>query len=50
MELDRENKYEYIGMQKGDHGWCNGFEEQINWYEGMPPNEWIFDLWVQLRE
>ncbi|KAB2947242.1 MAG: Bacterial transcription activator, effector binding domain [Candidatus Methanoperedens nitroreducens] len=46
----KENKYEYIGMRKGDHGWFNGFEEQINWHEGMPPNEWVFDLWVQLRE
>ncbi|MDD5704173.1 MAG: GyrI-like domain-containing protein [Dehalococcoidales bacterium] len=25
----RENKYESIGMQKGDHGWYKGFEEQI---------------------
>jgi len=37
-------------MQKMDYDWCNGFEEQINWYEGMPPSEWVFDLWVQLRE
>jgi len=49
VELDRENKYEYIGMQKGDHGWCNGFEEQINWYEGKAPDEWVFDLRVQLK-
>ncbi|CAG0971128.1 hypothetical protein METP3_01496 [Methanosarcinales archaeon] len=45
----RENKYEYIGMQKGDHGWCNGFEEQVNWYEVKAPDEWILELWVQLR-
>ena len=43
----RENKYEYIGMQKGDNGWCNGFEEQVNWHEGKAPDEWMFDLWVQ---
>jgi len=46
----RENKYEAIGMQKGDHGWCDGLEEQVNWYEGKMPDEWVFDLWVQLKE
>ncbi len=46
----REKKYEHIGLQKDDHGWHNGFEEQINWHEGKSPSEWIFDLWVQLKE
>ena len=46
----RENKYEYIGMQKSDNGWCNGFEGRLIGMKGWPPNEWVFDLWVQLRE
>ena len=46
----KENKYKHIGWQKGDHGWCDGFEEHINWYEGLSPKKWIFDLWVQLKE
>ncbi len=43
-------KHDHIGWQKGEHGWYNGFEEHTNWYEKKPPNEWIFDLWVQLKE
>jgi len=46
----KENGYEHIGWTKGEHGWCNGFEEHLNWYEKKAPNEWIFDLWVQLKE
>ncbi|MCW4026010.1 MAG: GyrI-like domain-containing protein [Candidatus Bathyarchaeota archaeon] len=46
----KESKYEHTGWQKGEHGWVNGFEEHLNWYEQKPQNEWIFDLWVQLKE
>ncbi len=42
--------YEQAGWYKGNHGWVNGFEEQVNWQEQKPPTEWIFDLWVQLKE
>jgi DNA gyrase inhibitor GyrI len=45
----KESRYEHIGWRKGEHGWCNGFEEHLNWLEGSP-NQWIFDLWVQLKE
>lgn len=45
-----ENKREHVGFRKGEHGWVNGFEELLNWNEEKPPNEWIFDLWVQLKE
>ena len=45
-----DNKYEHVGWQKSEHGWVDGFEEHLNWYEKKPPSEWIFDLWVQLRE
>ncbi len=46
----KENKYEHVGWQRGDYGWFDGFEEQVNWHEGLSPNEWIFDLWVQLKK
>ena len=45
-----ESEYEHISWQKGEHGWVNGFEEHLNWHEQKPQNEWIFDLWVQLKE
>ena len=44
-----ESEYEHIGWRKGEHGWCNGFEENLNPLERSPHN-WIFDLWVQLKE
>jgi DNA gyrase inhibitor GyrI len=44
-----ESEYEHIGWQKGEHGWCNGFEENLNPLE-RSPHDWIFDLWVQLKE
>ncbi len=44
------NGYEHIGWQKGKNGWVSGFEEQVNWQEQKPKTEWIFDLWVQLKE
>ena len=46
----KENGYEHMGWKKGEHGWYNGFEEHLNWYEKKAPNEWVFDLWVQLKE
>lgn len=49
-EWIEESEYDHIGWQKGDHGWCNGFEEHLNWYEKKPTTGWIFDLWVQLKE
>ena len=45
-----DSEYEHIGWKKGEHGWVDGFEEHLNWYEEKPPNEWVFDLWVQLKE
>ena len=45
-----KSEYEYAGWHKGHHGWVNGFEEQVNWQEQKPPTEWIFDLWVKLKE
>lgn len=45
----KESEYEHIGWKKGEYGWYNGFEEQINPLEESR-REWIFDLWVQLKE
>ena len=45
-----ERGYEHIGWKKLENGWVNGFEEQLNWYEKKPPDQWILDLWVQLKE
>ena len=44
-----ESEYDHIGWRKGDHGWCNGFEGRLNPLE-RSPRDWIFDLWVQLKE
>lgn len=44
------SEHEHAGWQKGNHGWVDGFEEQVNWQEQKPPTEWIFDLWLQLKE
>ncbi len=40
---------EHLGWQKGVHGWVGGFEEQVNWPQEKPPTEWLFDLWVPLK-
>lgn len=45
-----ESEYEHVGWKKGEHGWVDGFEEHLNWREEKPQSEWIFDLWVQLKE
>jgi len=45
-----ESPYEHVGWKKGDHGWVGGFEEHLNWKEEKPHTEWIFDLWVKLKE
>ncbi len=45
-----KNGHEHAGWQKTAHGWVNGFEEQVNWQERKPLTEWVFDLWVKLKE
>jgi DNA gyrase inhibitor GyrI len=49
-EWIEKSGYDHIGWQKGENGWFNGFEEHLNWHENKPTIEWIFDLWVQLKE
>ncbi len=42
--------YEPVGVSKGEHGWVNNaFEELVNWQSEKPPTEWVFNLWVQLK-
>jgi effector-binding domain-containing protein len=46
-----ESGHKQVGLKKTERGWANsGYEELLNWYENKPPNEWVFDLWVQLKE
>lgn len=45
-----ESEYEHVGWKKEEHGWVNGFEEHLNWQEEKAQTEWIFNLWIQLKE
>ena len=45
-----QNGHEHADWQKTAHGWAGGLEEQVNWQEQKPPTEWVFDLWVKLKE
>mgnify|MGYP000924774862 CR=1 FL=1 len=43
--------YKQVGVSKQAYGWVNaGFEEFVNWQQELPPNEWVFNLWLQLKE
>ena len=46
----KDSKYKPVDLKKNKHGWVNGFEEQVNWREEKPQIEWIFNLWVQIKE
>jgi len=46
----KESKHEHVGWKKGEHGWCTSYEEHLTWYERKPPEEWVFDLWVDLKK
>jgi hypothetical protein len=35
---------------KGRSWLGGGLEEQVNWQMQKPPTEWVFDLWIQLKE
>lgn len=45
-----DSEYTPVDWKKSEHGWVNGFEEQVNWQEEKPQIEWIFNLWVQIKE
>jgi hypothetical protein len=45
------NGHAPVGVVKGPHGWVNSaYEERLDWQLQKPPTEWLFRLWVQLRE
>ena len=45
------NGHAPVGVVKGPHGWVNSaYEELLDWQQPKPPTEWLFRLWVQLRE
>ena len=45
------NRHIPVGVVKGPHGWVNSaYEEMLEWKQQKPPTEWLFRLWVQLRE
>ncbi len=41
--------HDLVGWWKEEHGWCDGFEENLTPLE-KDPAKWVFDLWVQLEE
>lgn len=45
-----ESEYEHVGWRKSEHGWVDGYEENLDPFGGLSPEEWVFDLWVQLKE
>lgn len=43
--------YKQVGVLKEEYGWVNaGFEELVNWQQEKTPSEWVFNLWLQLKE
>jgi effector-binding domain-containing protein len=44
-----ESEYEMVDWRRGEHGWVNGYEEHLNPGEESQ-SEWVFDLWIQLKE
>ena len=45
-----DSKYKPVEWKKSEHGWVDGFEEHVNWQEEKPQTEWIFNLWIQIKE
>ena len=45
-----EGEYQHVGWKKGEHGWADGFEEHLDFWEEKPQSEWTFDLWAKLKE
>jgi effector-binding domain-containing protein len=43
--------YKQVGVIRRVYGWVNaGFEEIINWQQQADPQEWLINLWLQLKE
>ena len=45
-----ESECEFIGWKKGEHGWVNGYEEYLNPFEDKPTSEWLFNLWIPVKD
>jgi DNA gyrase inhibitor GyrI len=43
------SEHGHVSWKKEEHGWCDGFEENLTPLE-KDPAKWVFDLWVQLEE
>lgn len=51
LAMVESSGYKQVGVSKQENGWVNaGFEEFVNWRIEGTPNEWVFNLWLQLRE
>jgi len=47
----KSNGHQPVGVSRGKYGWVNSaFEELLDWQQQKPPNEWRFQLWVQLKK
>lgn len=43
--------YKQVGVLRRVYGWVNaGFEEVVNWQQQASPDEWLINLWLQLKE
>ena len=45
-----ESQYQFTGWEKGEHGWVNGLEEHLNPFDGLPPEEWLFNLMIPVKK
>jgi DNA gyrase inhibitor GyrI len=41
-----ESQYKFIGWDKSENGWVNGFEEYLNPFNELPQSEWLFNLMI----
>lgn len=43
--------YKQTGVLRRVYGWVNaGFEEIVNWQKQANPEDWLINLWLQLKE
>jgi effector-binding domain-containing protein len=43
--------YKQAGVSRQVYGWVNaGFEEIVNWQKETSPQDWVINLWLQLKE
>jgi effector-binding domain-containing protein len=50
-ELVESSGYTQASVSKEEYGWVSGdLEEHINWHLEKNPKEWIFNLWLKIRD